>query len=135
DHLRGDLRDDLRDDWVDLAWHDRAPFLELRQHDLAEAGTRPGAEQAKVVCDLRQRNGHRLERARGLDQGVARGLGLEGVGWRADAERGFVGQPRANPRGKLRMGVQAGAHGGAAERDLPDALERGADAIRPLANL
>jgi hypothetical protein len=33
------------------------------------------------------------------------------------------------------VGIQAGAHGGAAERDLPDAFERGANAIRPLANL
>src|SRR5215210_5542749 len=37
DHLRRHLRDDLGNDRVDLARHDRASFLELRQEDLAQA--------------------------------------------------------------------------------------------------
>ena len=40
-------------------------------------------------------------------------------------EPGFLLQPRADLLGELRVRVQAGAGGGAAERDLPDVHERG----------
>ena len=82
DHLRRDLRHDLGDDRVDLAGHDRGALLELGQEDLGEPGARPGAHEAEVVRDLRQRDGDRLERARGLDEPVARGLRLERIGRR-----------------------------------------------------
>ena len=113
DHLSGDLRDDLGDDRVDLPGHDRAALLELRQEDLGEARTRAGAHQADVVRDLRQRDGDRLQRAGSLDEGVARGLGLERIGRRDD---------RADPSRPESAARTRAANSGCVFRPVPVAV-------------
>ena len=105
DDLGGDLDDDLGNDRVDLAGHDRRALLQLGQEDLAETGARPRAHQPEVVGDLRQRDGNGLERARQLDQRIARALSLEGVGGRLDRQAGLSRRATADARGELRMGV------------------------------
>ena len=46
-----------------------------------------------------------------------------------DLETGLLGQEPAHPAGELGMGVEAGARGGAAERDLADPRQRPADPV------
>ena len=58
------------------------PFWSSGRRDLGEPRARARAHEADVVRDLRQRDGDGLERAGGLDQGVARGLRLERIGRR-----------------------------------------------------
>ena len=65
-----------------------------------------------------------LQRARRLDEAVARRLRLERVGRRRDRQAGVGRELRAHARGELGVRVQAGADGGAAERDLAEPLER-----------
>ncbi len=50
-------------------------------------------------------------------------------------EAGVGGQPRANPGRELGVRVQAGADGGASERDLPKPLERRLDPRLAFADL
>ena len=60
------------------------PFWSSGRKISARPGARAGAEEAQVVRDLRQGDGDRLQRARGLDEAVARGLRLERVRRRRD---------------------------------------------------
>src|SRR5439155_22966494 len=135
DDLRGYLGDDFRHDGVDLPWHDRAALLQLGQEDLREAGSRARAHQAQVVRDLRQRDGNDLERAGGLDEAVACGLCLEVVGGGRDRETGLARELVAYARRKLGMGVEPGAGGGTAERDLAEAWPHILETRRPLTYL
>ena len=59
-----------------------------------------------------------------LDQRVAVALGLERVLGRADLQPRLLGQARPHAGGELLVGVEAGAGGGAAERDLRDLGQR-----------
>ena len=98
DHLRRDLRHDLGDDRVDLPRHDRAALLELGQEDLGQPGARARAHEAEIVRDLGQRDGDGLQRARRLDEPVARRLRLERVGRRARSCRPVSSDSRARTR-------------------------------------
>ena len=83
------------------------PFWSSGQEDLGEAGARAGAHEAEVVGDLRQRDGDGLQRARGLDERVARGLRLERIGGREDRQAG-VGRERARGRARRTPGACSG---------------------------
>ena len=89
------------------------PFWSSGQEDLAEAGARARPHQPQVVGDLRQRDGDDLQRAGGLDEAVARGLGLERVGRRA---RPAGPSPRAHARARAR------ANSGCVFRPVPTAV-------------
>ena len=52
DDLRDHLNDRLRNDRIDLARHDGAARLHLRQHDFADARAGARAEPPDVVGDL-----------------------------------------------------------------------------------
>lgn len=65
----------------------------------------------------------------GEQQGFVRGQGLELVGRGDEGGFGGVGQFGRDLGGKLRMGVQAGADGGAADGQLVQARQRGADLL------
>src|SRR5204863_32495 len=78
---------------------------------------------------------HDLQRPRELNEGVAVGLRLERVGGRVDLKSGGLAQLGAHLRGELGVGVQARAGGRAAERDLPDVLQRGGNPLPPQADL
>ena len=124
DHLRGDLEHDLGDHRVDLARHDRGALLQLGQQQLADARARARAHQREVVGDLRERDGDDLERAGQLDERVAVALRLERVLGRADVEPGVGREPGAHALGEVAMGVEPGARGRTAERDLGDVRQR-----------
>ena len=62
-HLGGDHCQHLGLGRVDLARHDRASRLILRQLQFAETAARTRTEQADVVADLCQRNGDGVEQA------------------------------------------------------------------------
>ena len=112
------------------------PFWSSGRRDLREAGARARAHEPEVVRDLRQRDRDGLERARGLDERVAGGLRLEGVGRAPRSSRPVSRRELvAHARGELGVRVQAGADRGAAERDLADAAERCLDPRDPLAHL
>ena len=92
---------------VDLARHDRAARLVLRDAELADAAARPAGQPAHVVGDLHQRGGHGLERAVGMHQRVVRRQRLELVG-RGDERQ--PGQPaRALPPRDRRTRVRVQA--------------------------
>ena len=109
DDLRGHLEDDLGHDRVDLAGHDRRALLQLGQEDLADAGARARAHERDVLRDLGQRHGDDLQRARQLDERVAVGLRLEGVGGRVDLQLGLLRELAADLLGELRVRVEPGA--------------------------
>ena len=104
------------------------PFWSSGRISSPRPGARAGAHPAQVVRDLRERGGDDLERARGLDQRIAVGLRLEVVERGRDRQPRGVGEQGAHALGELGVRVQAGAGGGAAERDLAEARERVLDA-------
>ena len=107
---------------VDLAGHDRGAGLVLRQHQLAEAGARAGAEQADVVGDLEQVGGERVERAVREHVGVVRRQRLELVRRGDERQPGERGDLLRERLGELRLGVEAGADRGAALRQRIELL-------------
>ncbi len=126
DHLRGHLRDRLGDHRVDLARHDRAARLQVRQLDLAETGQRARAHPPDVVGDLGQRDRDRAQRAGRLDQPVAGRLRLERVDRRAQfGQPGLLDQHLddllAEPVGR----VEPGADGRSADGQLAEPRQRG----------
>ena len=70
-----------------------------------------------------------------LDQAVAVGLGLEVVAGLGERQPGVRGEQLDHALREAGRGVDAGADGGAAERDLGDAGERGLDALDAVADL
>ena len=120
---------------IDLARHDRAAGLVLGNADLAEAGARPRREPAHVVGDLRQRRRERLQRAVGEDDRVVRGERLELVRRRDERQAGARRQLGRDPRAELRRRVQAGADRGAAERELAQVRQRGAQVRQAVVEL
>ena len=107
------------------------PFWSSGRRSSAEPGAGARAHQRDVVGDLDQRDGDHLQRARELDQGVAVALRLEAVERRGDLEPGRPRRACARTRSReLGVRVEPGAGGGAAERDLADAPQGRADALR-----
>ena len=105
------------------------PFCSSGRRSSASPRARAGAHQRQVVGDLVERDGVDLQRAGQLDQRVAVALRLEGVERRGDRQAGVGGELLAHLGGELRVGVQAGAGGGAAERDLADPPQRRLDPL------
>ena len=64
-----------------------------------------------------------------------RGLRLERVRWCRDREPGLLSEEDAHAGRELRVSVQPGAGRGAAERNLPQARQRGVDPRDPLPDL
>ena len=64
EHLRAHHRQRFALRRVHLARHDRRARLVFRQHQLAEARARAGAQEADVVGDLEQRRRHRVDARR-----------------------------------------------------------------------
>jgi hypothetical protein len=75
--LRGDHRQGLALGRVNLAGHDGRSGLVLGERELAEAAAGARGQVADVVGNLHERDGDRVERTRGLDDGVVGGKGLE----------------------------------------------------------
>ena len=115
DHLECHLVNRFRNHRVDLAGHDRAAWLACRQVDLVDAGAWAAGQQTQVVADLRQLHRGTLEHAGEQHEGAHVGSGFDQVGrWNhglaADDGQALYGQGLV-----ARVGVDAGADGGAAQ--------------------
>ncbi len=131
DHLRGHLGDRFGDHRVDLARHDRDARLQIGQVQFAQSGQRTRAHPADVVGDLGQRHRDGLERTGGLDQAVAGGLSLERVFGRAQFGQPGLGDKHVDHLGAEPVGrVEAGADGGAADREFAEPRQRGPAPVR-----
>ena len=136
DHLRRHLAHHLGDHRVDLAGHDRAALLQLRDEDLGQPRPRSRAHPAQVVRDLRQRHG---------DDPSARADASTSPSRLACASNGSAGGRISRPvsadsrsrtcAANSGMRVQPGADRGAAQRDLAQPLERRLDPRMALAHL
>ena len=96
DDLRPDHHHRLGDDRVDLARHDRAARLELRDLDLADPAPGARGEPADVVGDVREADGHRLEGAR-RPRRRRRGWPSPRSSWRPGGTRGRCRGRAARP--------------------------------------
>ena len=121
DDLARDLDGDLGDHRVHLARHDRRARLEVGEPDLAEAACGPEFIQRRSLRDLDQRNGDGLERAGHLHGRVHRALRSEVVlGFLQLEARSLAATFAITFDANARVGVQAGADGRAAERELAE---------------
>src|SRR6266568_606181 len=118
DDLRADLPYRLADHRVDLARHDRRAGLEVGQVQFGEAGPRPGAHPADVVCDLVQPDGDDAQLAGRLDERVPGALRLEVVARLGQRQAGHLDEARDDRGGEAGRGVDAGTDRGAAQRQL-----------------
>ena len=116
DHLRGHLRD-LGDDRVHLPGHDRAALLELGKHDLGETGSRARARRRSFAIFVNETATvfNAPEASTSPSRAACASNGSAG---------GAMVSPVSSPRSRrtlreLRVGVQAGADGGPAERICP----------------
>ena len=135
DDLGADHDGGFADDRVDLAGHDRGARLQVRDGDFAEAGVGAGAHPAEVVVDLHEGDRDVAQLAGGFDQAVAVGLGLEVVAGLGQRQAGVGGEQFDDALREAGRGVDAGADGGAAERNFGDAGEGGVDALDAVADL
>jgi hypothetical protein len=113
---------------VDLARHDRAARLVGRQGELPDPAARPAREQTDVVGDLQARDGQHPRSAP---------LAATRASWAASAAN-LLGAVKGQPvsaascarrlGGVVGVGVEAGAHGAAAERELEQRLSARATA-------
>ena len=104
--------------------------------DFAEAGVGAGAHPAQVVVDLRERDRRWCAAAPDASTSPSR------LAWASKWSRASVigssvscGEQLDDPLREAGRGVDAGADGGAAERDLGDAGERRLDALDAVADL
>ena len=128
DDLGGDHREGLALGRVHLPRHDRRAGFVLGEREFAEAATRARTEVADVVGDLVERARDDVQGARGLDDGVVRGEGLELVRRRLKLETGDLGNLGGDGRVKALPGVEPRADGGAALSELGQAREDALDA-------
>ena len=101
---------------IDLARHDRAARLVLRNADFTEAGARPGGQPAHVVGDFHQGCGERFQRAVRGDQRIVRGQRGKFVRRTGEGQAAAARQFGRDARAELGVRVQSGADGGAADR-------------------
>ena len=120
--LRAHLYQRFRDDRIDLAGHNRASRLHLRQGELAETRAWAGAQPANVIRYLLKADRKGAEGAARFEDSIERALSLEVVISLLDGDAQLLRKQCTNARGELRMGVDAGANRRAPERDLAEFL-------------
>ena len=116
--LDGDHRDRLALGGVDLAGHDRGAGLVFGDEDFAEAVSGAGSQPADVVCDLHHIRRQRFEGAVGEDNLIFRGQRVELVGRGDELLAGQFRNRLSDLDVKALRGVEAGADGGAAQRQF-----------------
>ena len=126
-HLGADhgQRLDLRR--IDLARHDRAAGLVGRQPQFAQPGAWPAAHQADVVGDLVQRHGQQPQRAVQPHQRFVSGHRRKQVVGHHKGRVQPIGQCRRHAGAERPVGVEPGAHGGAADGQRMHVGQRAAD--------
>ena len=124
DHLVADHGQHLGHGRVDLARHDRRAGLDRRQPQLAEPGGRAAAEQPHVAADAQQLDRRAAQRAGEGHEGAER---LHGAGEAARRRERHAGELRQLVDHQLpvaRVGVDAGAHRGAADAEQRELRQR-----------
>ena len=123
---------------VDLARHDgRARFVGGNDQ-FSDTTTRAGGQHADVVADLHQGDGHRLQGAVGLHDGVVGGQGFKFIGGGHEGKAGEFGDLGGYLYVVALRSVQAGADGGAAQgqlRQVGQAVADGTQAVIQLGNI
>ena len=107
-----------------FARHDGGARLVFRDVNFRQAAARAGREPANVVRDFHERAGERSNGAVGVDQLVVRGKRGELIGMRTKRQMGQLGNFARGALGEFGMRVEAGAHGGAANGQIVEAVER-----------
>mmetsp|Transcript_29221 Transcript_29221/g.74970 ORF Transcript_29221/g.74970 Transcript_29221/m.74970 type:complete len:415 (-) Transcript_29221:64-1308(-) len=134
-HLAADHGERLALRGVDLAGHDAAARLVLRQAQLAQAAARATAQEPDVIGDLHERHRHGVDLAARLHQRVVGRKRLELVGRRHKGHPRGAGHLGRHGLREAGEGVEARADCCAALRQAEQARERAlhaADAVRHL---
>ena len=137
------VADDLRSDHshcltlcgVDLAGHDTAAGLVLRELQLAKTTPWARAQVPNVVGDLHEGDGDDVESTVCLNEGVMGGECLELVRRRLELNASEGGDLPCDGDVEALLGVEAGADGGAAlreEREARDDVAHARDAVLDL---
>src|ERR1700722_16567265 len=121
DDLRGHHRRGLGNHRVDLARHDAAARLQRRQRNLAQTRQRAAVHPAQVIGDFHEADRDHLELPGELHRGVLGRHGLEVIGCRGERHARDRRELGAETLPELRVRIDAGAHGGAALRQLQQA--------------
>ena len=124
DDLSGNLLDDLEHDRVDLSGHDRAARLEVGHRYLAQPAGRTRTEQAEIAGDLVHRQRRRPTRTVEVAERLLSTLGLEVIGCLTQRQVEATRQALGDLGAERRRGVESGADGRAAERQLEQSLGR-----------
>ena len=135
EHLDADHRHRLALRGVYLARHDRTARLILRDRDLADPAPRPRGQQADVVGDLEQRDREASFRRAHLHHGVVGCEGRELVGGRHERMAGLLRDVLRRHVAEPGVGIQARAHGRAADREFIEPRQRPLDALDPVIEL
>ena len=135
ENLHADHRHRLALRWVHLARHDRTSRLVFRNRDLTDPAARPRGEPADVIGDLEQ--GHRQAPFDGadIDEGIVGRERGELVLRRHERMAGLAGDELRRHVPKLRVGIEAGADGRAADRQFVEAREGSLDRGHPVVEL
>ena len=109
---------------VHFAGHDGGAGLVFRDFDFAQAATRAAGEPTHVVGDFVEAGGKRFQRAGGEDGSIASAKRFEFVGRGDKGQAGELRQLCRGFDGEVGVAVEAGADGGAAERQFVEVFER-----------
>ena len=129
DDLRDDLLHGLGHDRVHLPGHDRRSRLEIGDVDLREPCVRSAPHPPDVSGDLVERDRDHATDTRGLDERVARALGLEVIAGLGEWQLHVGGDLRDGALREPTRAVDAGADRGAAEGQLADARQHRDDPL------
>ena len=109
---------------VHFAGHDGGAGLVFRDFDFTQTATRAGGEPAHVVGDFVEAGGKRFQRTGGEDGSIASAKRFEFVGRGDKGQAGELRQLCRGFDGEVGVAVEAGADGGAAERQFVEVFER-----------
>ena len=103
---------------IDLAGHDGRPRFVLRDADLTQPATRTACQPPHIVGDFHEVGSQRFQRPMRKDQLILGGQRVKFVGIRNKVLAGQPGQYFCRAGVKSSRGVQSGADGGPAQRQM-----------------
>ena len=127
-HRFGDYR-------INLAGHDGGAGLNLGQENLPDPAARSGAQPANVIGDFHQAYRDGFQGPAGFHISILGGLGLEVIFRFPEVNAGQHAEPFANLGRKFRMGVNSGAHRGAADGQFPEMVAQFFQTAHSVGNL
>mmetsp|Transcript_14097 Transcript_14097/g.42519 ORF Transcript_14097/g.42519 Transcript_14097/m.42519 type:complete len:557 (-) Transcript_14097:154-1824(-) len=134
-HLGGHHGEGLALGGVDLAGHDAAAGLVLRQQQLPQPAPRPAAEEADVIGDFHEGHGGAVEGPAGLHHRVVRRQRLELVARRHKCEPSVIGNRLCKGLREAFLRVEAGADGCSTLGQCQKARQCRLDAVNTEAHL